>query len=354
MMCSTRLPEMRKQLRQLEKNVESLTNQLAKDGALSSTFNQKRLSMEPVGIVAGWGNYPVTVAQSLRASNRPVIIAAINDHADPSLAQFATEIKWFGVAKMGAHQKLFEKHGVKQVVLAGKLFKDKLLFHGMGWMGLMPDLTCLRAFFSIVVTHQYDQRDDSLLGAVVRSYQQRGLEIVSGTDFAPQLLAEEGVLTRRQPTNSQRKDIHFGWTIAKQMGQLDIGQSVTVRDQAILAVEALEGTDACIERTGVLCPRGGFSLVKVAKPQQDRRFDLPTIGTQTIDRLRKAGGRCIAVEAGQTIIVDREQVIQAADKAGIAIVSIASDKMSTSSSHPTSHISAPHPMPSTPTQFESN
>lgn len=284
------------------------------------------MSKDPVGIVAGWGNYPLTVAQTLRSENRSVIVAAINDHADPALANFADDIKWFGVAKMGSHQRHFQKHGVKQVVLAGKLFKEKLLFHGYGWMGLMPDLTCLRAFFSIVVTHKYDQRDDSLLGAVVRSYQKRGLEIVSGTDFAPQLLAEEGVLTRHQPSKGQRKDIEFGWTIAKQMGQLDIGQSVTVRDQAILAVEALEGTDACIERTGLLCPRGGFSLIKVAKPQQDRRFDLPTIGTQTIDRLKKAGGRCIAVEAGQTIIVDRDEVIQAADKAGIAIVSLSSSQ----------------------------
>ena len=277
----------------------------------------------PIGIVAGWGNYPLIVAQTLQASNQRVVIAAINQHADSRLAKFADKIAWFGVARIGGHQRLFRQHGVEKVVLAGKLFKDRILYSRGGWLGLLPDVTTVRAFFNIVVTRRKDQNDDSLMMAVVNSYERRGMEIVPGTDYAPQLLAEEGVLTRTKPSFGQRKDIEFGWRIAKQMGGLDIGQSITVRDQAVLAVEAMEGTDACIERTGSVCPRGGFTLIKVAKPQQDFRFDLPTIGLQTIDRMKRAGGKAIAIEAKKTIIVDRVELIQTADRAGISIISIA-------------------------------
>jgi len=277
----------------------------------------------PIGIVAGWGNYPLIVAQTLQSTNQRVVIAAINKHADVRLEEFADNIAWFGVARIGGHQRLFKQHGVKKVVLAGKLFKDRILYGRGGWMSLMPDLTTLRAFFNIVVTRRKDQNDDSLLTAVVESYKKQGMEIVPGTDYAPHLLAEEGILTRTKPSFGQRKDIDFGWRIAKQMGGLDIGQSITVRDQAVLAVEAMEGTDACIERTASLCPRGGFTLIKVAKPQQDFRFDLPTIGLQTIDRMKRAGGKSIAIEAKKTIIVDREELLAAADQAGISIISIA-------------------------------
>ncbi len=285
----------------------------------------------PIGIVAGWGNYPLSVARALKTANQSVVVAALDRHADPSISRWADQLSWLGVAKLGAHQRLFQRHGVKRVVLAGKLFKEKMLFHGRGWVGLMPDIECLRAFFHIVITRRDDSGDDSLMMAIVKSYQRKGIEIVPGTEYAPELLAKPGILTRTRPSRSVQKDIEFGWRIAKQMGGLDIGQSITVRDQAVLAVEAVEGTDACITRTAALCPRGGFTLVKVAKPQQDRRFDQPTIGTQTIDRLKRSGGRAIAIEAGETIIVDREEVIRQADAAGIAIVSLSSSEMQNAS-----------------------
>jgi len=282
---------------------------------------------EPIGIVAGWGNYPLSVAKALKSAKQSVVVAALDQHADPAISRWADKIRWLGVAKLGAHQRLFRQHGVKKVVLAGKLFKDKMLFHGRGWIDLMPDVECLRAFFHIIITRRDDSRDDSLMMAIVNSYQRRGIEIVAGTEYAPELLAEPGILTRTRPNRSTQKDIEFGWTIAKQMGGLDIGQSITVRDQAVLAVEAVEGTDACISRTAILCPRGGFTLIKVSKPQQDRRFDQPTIGIQTIERLKRSGGRAIAIEAGETIIVDREEVIRQADAAGIAIVSLSSSEI---------------------------
>jgi DUF1009 family protein len=282
---------------------------------------------EAIGIVAGWGNYPVSVAKALRADNHRVVVAAIEQHADPVLHQLSDTLRWFGVAKLGAQQRHFQKHGVRKVVLAGKLFKDKILFHGRGWIGLMPDGECMRTFLHSVIRGRDSQNDDALLSAVVASYRRRGIEIVPGTAYAPSLLAEPGILTRNKPTQANLADIRFGWPIAKQMGGLDIGQSVTVRDRTIMAVEAIEGTDACIERTGQVCPRGNFTLIKTAKPQQDRRFDQPTIGVQTVERMATAKGNCIAVEAGETIIVDRDEVIRRAELAGISIISLTNDEL---------------------------
>jgi DUF1009 family protein len=148
------------------------------------------------------------------------------------------------------------------------------------------------------------------------------MKTIPGTDYATQLIAEPGVLTKRGPPPRIEADIEFGWNMAKSMGELDIGQSVTVRDRTILAVEAIEGTDACILRTGPLCPRGGFTLVKVAKPQQDMRYDLPTIGPRTIQCMERAGGTAIAIEAGKTILLERERTLQLANKAGVSLVSL--------------------------------
>jgi DUF1009 family protein len=208
------------------------------------------------------------------------------------------------------------------VALAGKLFKDKLLFHGFGWMGLLPDLTCLRAVGSIFVTRKRDARDDSILGSVVAAYRKAGITMIAVNEIAPQLLVQEGVIAGAKLSRKHWADIRFGWTIARQMGGLDIGQSITVKDQLVLAVEAIEGTDALISRTGQLCPRGGFILVKVAKPQQDMRFDVPTIGPRTVEQMAAAGGKMIAIEAGRTILVQREQTIATASRLGVSIVAI--------------------------------
>jgi DUF1009 family protein len=276
----------------------------------------------PVGMVAGWGRYPLVVAQRLKAQGVPLVIAAVRDHADPELEKWCERMEWFGVAKLGGHIRFFSRNHVQKVALAGKLFKDKLLFGKGGWWRHLPDWQCIKTFYPHFVTRSRDTRDDSLLSDVCNAYLRRGIEIVPGTDFAPHLLVEEGVLSKRQPTFGEQKDIQFGWAIAKQMGSLDIGQGVTVLDQTVLAVEAVEGTDALIARTGTICPRGGFTLVKVAKPQQDPRFDLPTIGLRTLKLLHQAGGTCLAIEAGKTIVVEREEVIQFAAEKRISIVAI--------------------------------
>lgn len=289
----------------------------------SQAIQPLQLAGKKIGLVAGWGSFPVEIAELCKQEGAELFVVGLSGHADPHLAELADQFRWMGVAKLGGHIRFFRQHNVTQVALAGKLFKDKLLYHGWGWLGLLPDLTCLRAMASIVVTHSQSARDDSFLGSVVRAYQRVGIEILSANQVAPKLLVKEELIVGKPPSSRQWADIEFGWQVARQMGAMDIGQSVIVKDQNVLSVEAIEGTDALIDRTGALCPKGGFALIKVAKPQQDLRFDLPTIGPQTVQKLAAAGGNLIVIEAGMTILVEREETIAAANRLGVTIVAIA-------------------------------
>lgn len=280
------------------------------------------LSGQTIGIVAGWGNYPIEVARVLRLSGARVVTVAVRNHASPELASYSDEIREFNVGKLGAHQRFFKKHGATKVVLAGKIFKDRVLFSRWSWLAAVPDWKCVVTFLPHFIFRRKDQRDDSLLNAITQSYEQIGMTIVPGTLYARHLLAEEGLLTNEEPNFAVQKDIEFGWKIAKTMGGLDIGQSITVCDQNVFAVEAIEGTDACIRRTKDLCKKGGFTLVKVAKPQQDERFDLPTIGPLTVQAVADAGGKAIAIEQGRTILIDREDTLALANRLGISIVAL--------------------------------
>jgi DUF1009 family protein len=165
-----------------------------------------------------------------------------------------------------------------------------------------------------------DNRDDTLMRGLINEFARDGLTIASALDLCPELLVKPGVLTRRRPTAAEMRDIEFGWNIAKEMGRLDVGQSVAVKDRAVVAVEAIEGTDCAILRAGELCRAGGFIVIKVAKPAQDRRFDVPTVGCTTIETMAKARGKVLAIEAEQTIVLDQEQTIALADRLGISIV----------------------------------
>jgi len=168
-------------------------------------------------------------------------------------------------------------------------------------------------------------RDDDLVLALIEEFRKEGMEFASALDLCPELLVPPGVLTRRPPTRSEQADIAFGWALAKEMGRLDVGQSVAVKERAVLAVEAIEGTDRAILRAGELCPAGGFVVVKVAKPQQDMRFDVPTIGPTTVESLRRAGGRVLAIEAHRTIVLDQPQTVALADRYGLTIVAVQLD-----------------------------
>jgi DUF1009 family protein len=275
-----------------------------------------------IGLLAGWGRLPVTVAEALRSQGCEVYCLGTIGHADPALAEVCHDFHWLGMAKFGSAIRYFHRHDVTEIMMAGKIFKVRL-FQRWSWVRHLPDLRTIRMFLPHFWTRKKDCRDDSLLGAIVDEFAAEGIHFAPPTDFAPELLVKEGQLTRRGPTAWQQKDIAFGWKMAKEMGRLDIGQSVMVKDQAVLAVEAVEGTDECIRRAGVLCRAGGFTVVKVAKPQQDMRFDVPTIGLGTLETLQAAGGKVLAVEAGRTIFLDQEAVIEYANRQGLVIVALA-------------------------------
>ena len=202
--------------------------------------------------------------------------------------------------------------------MAGKVTKN-VIYTPWRILQLCPDLRTLQWWYRRT---RADNRDDSILLSLISEFERDGMTFASALDFCPELLVKEGILTRRAPTPSEQKDIEFGWTLAKEMGRLDVGQSVAVKELATLAVEAIEGTDRCIERAGQFCRAGGWSLVKVAKPQQDMRFDVPTIGVTTIENLHKAGAKVLAIEAGKTILLDEPDVIALADRYGLTIVAI--------------------------------
>jgi DUF1009 family protein len=289
--------------------------------------------LPPIGLVAGWGRFPVEVAQALVRSGRRVACVAIRGHASNDLESICDHVLWLGVGKLGGHIKYFRRSGATEVTMAGKLFKADLLYGGSLWLRHFPDLTCLRTFGPHLLGRRRDARDDSLLMAVVNAYQRVGIRIQPATDLAPELLVKRTQLTGGVINSALQSDIQAGWRIAKQMGGMDIGQTITIKDGTVLAVEAIEGTDACIERTGSLCKRGGWTMVKVSKPEQDMRFDVPTIGPQTIRRVHSSGGKAIVVEADKTIIVDREETLRAAKEAGITLVAVDDESIRLAAEH---------------------
>ena len=279
-----------------------------------------------IGLVAGWGEFPVKVARSLSEQGKEVHCCAILDHASPELESICSSYRVFGMGQMGRQAKYLRRQGVKQATMAGKIFKTMLFQKVWSLFWHFPDLSFLRHFYPIFFSQTKDWRDDTLLLTVIELYESHGIQFAPATDLAPELLVNAGVLTRKCPNKSELKDIRFGWQIAKQMGGLDIGQTVVVKNQAIIAVEAIEGTDSCIRRAGSLSQRG-FTVVKVAKPNQDMRFDVPTIGPGTIRSVHEAGGNVLAIEAGKSILLDAEETVDLADELGIAIIATDETKL---------------------------
>jgi len=274
---------------------------------------------KPFGLIAGWGRLPVLTAEALKRQGNRVICCGIRNHADPLLATVCDEFYWIGMAKLGTSIRRLRRHGVTQAAMCGKIHKTRLLAK-MAWLRHLPDWTCFKTFYPHFIAKTIDRKDDTILLAIVDAYANHGIELSPPTDIAPELLVKPGQLTRRGVTHSIELDIAFGWSLAREMGRLDIGQAVVVKGQAAIAVEAIEGTDACIRRAGQLCEQGGFTVVKVAKPQQDMRFDVPTIGIGTLKSLVEAGGAALAVEAERTIIIDEAEFIEFADRHGITVI----------------------------------
>lgn len=279
---------------------------------------------ERIGLLAGAGRFPIVFAEAARQQGYYVHGVGVMGMAPAEdLQAICHSYEEVGLAKIGKAISSFRRHSIGHIVMAGKIEKT-VLFQPRRWLRLMPDWRTIHLFFSYV---RENRKDDTLLLAVIREFERDRMTFGSALEYCPELLVQHGFLTRRKPTAAQWKDIRFGWDTAKELGRLDIGQSIAVNDMAVIAVEAIEGTDRCIRRAGELCRRGGFTVVKVAKPQQDMRFDVPTIGLQTIQTMHEAGGRCLAIESGMTIMLDRQDVVDLADKLGIAIVSLNAEEV---------------------------
>ncbi len=272
--------------------------------------------MKKIGLIAGVGRLPVEFARAARGMGVHVICVGVLPEVDPELAQVTQSFKYINIAKLDRIFKALKREQVTEITLLGKINKELVYAHRE-----LPDFRVLKIF-----TRLKNFSDDTLTLALVEELAAEGISVLDQTELLRPLMPQPGVLSRREPTDSELADMRFGLKMAKQIGGLDIGQTVVVKNRAIMAVEAIEGTDACIRRGGQL-GRGGVTVAKSAKPKQDMRFDVPSIGPDTIDSMIEAGAVALVIEAGCTLVVDREGMVAKADQNKISIVSMSEDEV---------------------------
>ena len=266
---------------------------------------------DKIGIIAGGGQFPLLFAKAVHRQGLRVYAAAHRGETDEALADEVDSLKWVKLGQLGRIISFFRDEGIKKTVFIGSITKTNI------FRDVRPDLKGLGLWNKIDI-----KQDDAILRAVADRLEKDGIEVVASTHYVPELLFPRGILTRKKPTKDQINDIAFGWKIARSIGRLDIGQCVVVRNHTVLAVEAIEGTDATIHRGGSL-GKERTVVVKLRKPKQDLRFDLPAVGKKTIQSMQEVRAAVLAVEAGYALFFDRESVIRAADAAGIVIVGVA-------------------------------
>jgi UDP-2,3-diacylglucosamine hydrolase len=266
--------------------------------------------MEKIGLIAGGGQFPIIFTQKARASGYQVVAAAYRNEADPALEAVVDHWEWFHLGQVKRLLRFFHSHEVTQAVMLGTIRKTRL------FTDVKPDIKALSLVAGMRHTH-----DDGLLRAFAGLLEKEGVRVRASTFLVPELLAPAGIWTRRKPTRDERRDMSLGWRIAKEIGRLDIGQCIVVGGGSVLAVEAIDGTDATIARGGQLA-RGEAVVVKVCKPEQDTRFDIPAIGVTTIETMQAAGARALAIEAGKAVAFDRAEMIEAANGYRMAVVAL--------------------------------
>jgi len=265
-----------------------------------------------IGLIAGNGRFPFLALQGARSLGHDVTVVAVKEEAFPELEHAAREagadVHWVSLGHLGKCIKVLKNAGAAQAVMAGQVKHAKL------FSGIVPDLTLLS-----VLTRLRARNTDALISAVADVLKEEGIELLDSTAFLAPLLAAAGPLTRRAPSTEEAADLAFGYEMADAVAGLDIGQTVVVKDRAVVAVEAMEGTDSVIRRAGEIAGPG-TRVIKVAKPNQDMRFDVPVVGNATIETMKQAGATVLSVDAGRTLVVDGERFFRAADEAGIAVV----------------------------------
>jgi len=266
-----------------------------------------------LGLIAGQGAFPVALARSARRAGRRVACVAFRDLTDPGIAGEVADLTWIHPGEVGIGIAAFHAAQVRDAVMAGRVPKAALFRN--------PDALHLDGQARALIERLGDRRDDTILGVVAAHLEAQGIHLLPQWAPAPDLLAPEGPLGARDLSARERADVEFGLPIARRMGALDIGQTVVVKDGVVLAVEAIEGTNAAIRRAGAFA--SGACVIKVAKPQQDPRFDVPAVGAGTLAALLEARATVLAIEAGATVVLEREELLRGADAHGIAVVGVA-------------------------------
>lgn len=270
-----------------------------------------------LGLIAGSGRLPFLVADGARKNGLRVICAGLGDNPKEGLTRHVDVFKTVPLARPGAWIRHLKRHNVTDAIMVGSVQKSRL-YTPWRIVKYLPDWRALRIYYWRLRKH--DKRDDNILGALAEELASGGIILKNSTKYCSEYLADEGVMTEVKPAASVNDDIEFGWPLVKTLGELDIGQAIAVREKAVLAVEAIEGTAHMIIRAGRYCKKGGWTLLKAEKLKQDNRFDVPCIGPDTISSLAENNGRCVVVEAGKTLILDKPETIALADKLGIAIL----------------------------------
>jgi DUF1009 family protein len=285
---------------------------------LTDSTDTPATAAPPIGLLAAGGQLPVATAHGIRAAGRRVVCVGLLGQYDPQLPGLCDQFRTAGFIQLGKWIRLLRKMGCREAVMVGKVYKEQM-YQPFRWFRYLPDLRAGKVWF---VSTRHDKRPQQFLHAIADEFASDGIAMIDSTRYIPQLLADAGVMTRTKPSAAQLADIEFASPIISRMADLDVGQCVAVKDRDIIAVEAIEGTDAMIKRAGDLCKRGKWTLIKVARPDQDMRFDVPTVGLQTIENLKAAGATCLAIEAGKTIMLDKPALIEAADQAGLAVMGL--------------------------------
>lgn len=268
------------------------------------------MEIKTIGLIAGNNKYPFLFAKAAKERDIKVVAAGIRGDTSFLLRFLVNKFSWFKVGELNRLLDFFKQQGIKHVIMAGQVSQKNLF----------DDKVELDAVTQKLFDALRDRKADTIFSAVAEKLKENDLKLIDSTFLLENYMAPQGTLTRRGPTIEELDDIEFGKQIAKSMGELDVGQTVVIKEKAIVAIEAMEGTDKCILRGGSIAQQGAV-IIKVSKPKQDQRFDIPVIGPQTIKTMLKCGASCLAIEAGRTLIIDRRTCLKLANKARISIVS---------------------------------
>ncbi|MEM9167011.1 MAG: UDP-2,3-diacylglucosamine diphosphatase LpxI [Planctomycetota bacterium] len=272
-----------------------------------------------IGLIAAAGRLPTLVAEGLREQGHPVHGLGLSGLFDPELPLLCDTFRTVGLFRVGTWGQAFRRMGVRHAIMVGKVDKARLMHDPLKLIRHVPDLRTMRVWYRDL---RHDRRSHAVLKAIADELDRSGVSLIDSTSSIPDQLATSGVMTRGKPSAEQMADIEFVWPLLTETLRLDIGQAIAVRDRDVISVEAVEGTDKMIERTGALCRGRNWTLCKGARSGHDRRSDVPTVGLDTIKRLHAAGGRCLALAAGDVIMLDKPYMLDLADEMGIAVIGV--------------------------------